>query len=186
MPARGTRALPKVIGLFLLCVGVAQAGPFLPVQRLTLGTMNQDGDLFLRIKIDTVELSDGASFEVFLEHSTETGNYASTGSRFHLRPFETSVWEREAGEFLGETSGGGRMFTFAKEDAAQKTLPALRIDGFPSRFPKYVRLIPFPNENPPKEAVKGRARRPAEPRAGPTARRDASPYQKGDFHSPRI
>ncbi|MDR2675732.1 MAG: hypothetical protein LBC18_12960 [Opitutaceae bacterium] len=135
----GSRCL--FIGLLLLlCAGIVQAGPFLPVQRLTLGNMNQDGDLFLRIKIGTVELSEGISFEVVLEHATEAGDYAATGSRFHLRPFETSAWEREAGEFFWETPGGGRMSAFAKEDAVPKIPPAIQMDGFPSRFPKYARL----------------------------------------------
>jgi hypothetical protein len=139
----GTRALPGGIGLLLFFaagLGFVQAGPFLPVQRLTLGHMNQDGDLFLRIKIGTVALSEGISFEVFLEHATETGDYAAPHSRFHLRPFETSAWEREAGELVWETPGGGRMAAFAREGAAPKTPPALRMDGFPSRFPKYARL----------------------------------------------
>jgi hypothetical protein len=124
----------------LLCAGIVHANPFLPVQRLTLGNMNQDGDLFLRIKIGTVELSDGSSFEVFLEHSAKTGDYADAGSRFYLRPFETSAWEREANEFLWETPGGGRASAFAQEDAVPKNPPSIRMDGFPSLFPKYARL----------------------------------------------
>ncbi len=139
-PARVPRALPVGIVLFLLCAGIIRADPFLPVQRLTLGNMNQDGDLFLRIKINSVELSAGVSFEVFLEHATEAGDYIAPGSRFHLRPFETSAWEREAGEILWETPGGGRVSAFARQDAAPENPPALQMHGLPGRFPKYARL----------------------------------------------
>jgi hypothetical protein len=47
-------------------------------------------------------------------------------------------------------------------------------------------MTAFANGNHIMEAVKGWARRPAEPRAVHTARRDASPYLKGDFCLQRV
>ncbi|WP_342750704.1 hypothetical protein OH491_22085 [Termitidicoccus mucosus] len=108
--------------------------------QLTLGDLNQDGDLFLRIKLCTVELSEGISFEVLIDHATETEDYVAPGSRFHLLPFETSVWERETGEFLWETPGGGKMAVHAREDAVPKNPPDIRMGGFPAHFPKFARL----------------------------------------------
>jgi hypothetical protein len=141
---RGADSPPVFFGgialFLLLATGMARANPFLPAQRLTLGNMNQDGDLFLRIKLCTVELSEEISFEVFLEHAMEAGDYMDTVSRFYLRPFETSARERETGEIVWDRPGGGRLVAFADEDAAPKNPPALRRDGFPSHFPKFARL----------------------------------------------
>ena len=135
-------SVPSWLILFsfiLLSSGIVHANPFLPVQRQTLCNMNQDGDLFLRIKIGSVELSEGVSFEVFLEHATEAEDYIAPRSRFHLRPFETSAWEREAGEFFWETPGGGRAAAFTRQDAVLENPPAIQMDGVPAGFPKYAR-----------------------------------------------
>jgi hypothetical protein len=128
-PARGTRALPGGLGLFLLFLGIVQADPFLPVQRLTLGNMNQDGDLFLRIKITSCELPDGTSFDIFLEHEMEAGDYNNIRSRFRLRPFETSVWEREVGELVWERPGGGRIIARRQGNAPTSRFPNFAKEG---------------------------------------------------------
>jgi hypothetical protein len=144
-PTRGPRALLKGIGLLLLCAagglgtGTIHANPFQPVQRLTLGNMNQDGDLFLRVKICSIEITDETSLDVFLEHAMEAEDYAITGSWFHLRPFETSVWEREGGELIWEKPSGGIAVARVPDDAEPKSPSPVRMNGFPSRFPKFAR-----------------------------------------------
>jgi hypothetical protein len=85
--------------------------------------MNQDEDLFLRIKLCTIESSDEISFEVFLEHAMEAGDYGTIKSRFRLRPFETSVWEREAGEFIWERPGGGNVILSLQKNMTDSSLP---------------------------------------------------------------
>jgi hypothetical protein len=137
---RGTRALTEGLVLLLLCAGIIHASPFQSAQRLTLGNMKQDGDLFFRIKISSIELSDDTSLEIFLDHEMDASDYGTTQSRFRLRPFETSTWERETGEIVWEKPGGGRQVAFSEKDAAPKNPPLLQMDGFPSLPPKFSRL----------------------------------------------